>query len=184
VIVSELIPQTDQRLPKKRPRRGDVVVAALAGLTLAGMVLLYYYYYPVGVAQEIPFSHRFHAGEKRIGCLVCHAHALDTPRAGLPEVETCMHCHERIIVAYPKIVELRAHYFDNVPIRWRRVNHVPEFVYFNHQVHLRRGFECGKCHGDVKGMDRVVPSPEITMGFCVQCHRDNKYSHDCLICHR
>lgn len=163
-----------------------------AGLSLAtGLVLVlavwgYYDYFPdqIGVAQPIPFSHRFHVTEKRISCLMCHPGALETERSGVPPLETCMLCHKNIIATYPKIEVLRAHYDQGTPVPWVRVNHVPEFVYFNHSVHIRKGIDCGQCHGDVAHMDRVAPSPEITMGFCVQCHRDQDFSHDCLICHR
>jgi hypothetical protein len=150
------------------------------------MVWGYYLYYPTvaGPQQPIPFSHRFHAGEKQISCLMCHTGAVDTPRAGLPPLETCMLCHKRIITTYPQIKELREHYEAGQPIEWVRVNHLPEFVYFNHEAHIRRGVDCSKCHGDVSAMDRVVPSPELLMGFCVQCHRDENVSHDCLVCHR
>jgi hypothetical protein len=159
-------------------------VATVALLAL--MVLGYYEYFPsrIGAAQPIPFSHKFHVTEKRISCLVCHTGVLDTPRAGVPPLETCMLCHKNIITTYPKIEVLRQYYEAGVPVPWVRVNHVPEFVYFNHEVHIRKGFDCGRCHGDVAHMDRVDPSPEITMGFCVQCHRDEDFSHDCLVCHR
>ena len=65
-----------------------------------------------------------------------------------------------------------------------RINELPDFVYFNHQVHVQAGFDCGKCHGDVAGMDRVAPAHPLDMGFCVGCHREQQFSHDCLRCHR
>ena len=173
--------------PSPRPRRWPAAVTSAATvLTLAVMALGYYAYYPstLGVEQPIPFSHRFHVTEKHLSCLLCHPGVIDTERAGVPPLETCMLCHQHIITTYPKIEALRRYYDEKRPVEWVRVNHVPEFVYFNHEAHIRKGFDCGKCHGDVAHMDRVVPSPEITMGFCVQCHRDEDFSHDCLVCHR
>jgi len=100
-------------------------------------------------------------------------------------VETCMLCHKRIIITHPQIQRLRKYYDDREPIPWERVNSLSEFVFFNHQRHVRAGFDCGRCHGDIANMDRVKPVVNLnTMGFCVQCHRDEEYSHDCLICHR
>ncbi len=167
-------------------RQAVVELGFLTAAVLAAMVLSYYYYYPseAGVVQPLPFSHRFHAGEKKIGCLLCHADAQDSPRAGVPPLETCMLCHKRIIVNYPKIEQLTKYYNENRPVAWQRVNAVPEFVYFDHSVHLHKGFDCGRCHGDVSSMDRVVPRPVITMGFCVDCHRAEGASHDCYMCHR
>jgi len=137
-----------------------------------------------GPAQPIPFSHRLHVGEKAISCFVCHPDALRTAHAGVPPLETCLLCHKRIIVDFPPIRDLRKHYQENRPIEWVRVNDMPDYVYFNHQVHVGRGIDCGHCHGNVAGMDRIVETPELTMGFCVQCHRDNGVSHDCYQCHR
>jgi len=171
-----------------KPRRGGLAagLAAATCIVLAITAWGYYSYFPslIGQEQPISFSHRFHVTEKGLSCIFCHPGALDTPRAGVPPLETCMLCHKHILVTYPEIEKLRGYYDRREPVPWVRVNAVPEFVYFNHEVHLRKGFDCGKCHGDVAHMDRVTPSPEITMGFCVQCHRDEDFSHDCLVCHR
>ena len=105
-------------------------------------------------------------------------------RAGVPALETCMLCHKRIIITHPEIRKLRALYDQRVPVEWVKVYELPEFVYYDHESHIRRQVDCGGCHGDVQAMDRLVPPRELTMGFCVQCHRDNKVSHDCLKCHR
>jgi hypothetical protein len=95
-----------------------------------------------------------------------------------------MLCHERVIVAFPKIRDLREHYDTGTPVEWNQVNRLPEYVYFSHERHIRSGVDCGRCHGNVVGMDRIVQPQEFTMGMCVQCHRDNNASHDCLRCHR
>jgi predicted CXXCH cytochrome family protein len=109
---------------------------------------------------------------------------VDTARAGVPPVEKCMLCHQRILVTYPEIEKLRRHYDEKNPPQWARVNSLPEFVYFSHERHVRSGADCGQCHGNIRGMDRVYLVQDFTMGFCVQCHRDNGYSHDCYTCHR
>lgn len=168
-------------------RRGLSVVLTL---TIFASVLGVVYYYHVqnprrhGLAQPIPFSHRFHAGQKLIGCFMCHPGAMDSPHAGVPPAQRCMLCHERIIVTFPAIQDLRGHVERDEPILWRRVFSIPDYVYFSHERHVRSGVDCSRCHGDVRAMDRVVQPREFTMGFCVQCHRDNTVSHDCLRCHR
>lgn len=162
------------------------LLGAVTILTLTVMAIAYFFYYPsqVGPVQPIPFSHRFHVTQKKISCILCHAGAIDTARAGVPPLETCMLCHQRIAIAYPWIARLREHYFSDTPVQWARVNELPEFVYFSHERHVRRAVDCGHCHGNVAQMDRISQVHPFKMGWCVQCHRDNAVSHDCLICHR
>jgi hypothetical protein len=158
-----------------------VCIAVLGALTVIGATILY----PgsLGIEQPIPFSHRVHAGDKQISCLMCHSHALTRAVAGIPPVETCMLCHSRIIIHYPPIEEVRGHYEKKQPLLWARVSDLPDLVHFNHSVHLAAGFDCGRCHGAVKAMDRIVPQQRFRMGFCIQCHRENNATHDCFACH-
>ncbi len=169
-------------------RKGGVErrLLLLSGLVMALAVWGYYLYYPsiAGKPQPISFSHRLHATDKQISCVFCHSGALRSSRAGVPPLETCMLCHSKIIVHHPEIEKLREHYEKGLPVMWERVNTIPDFVYFNHEMHVRKGFDCGKCHGDVAQMDRVVEVYTLNMGFCVQCHRDQQASHDCFMCHR
>ena len=159
-------------------------VIVLAGAATA-LAVLFFFPGRIGAAQPIPFSHRFHAGTKQVSCVFCHPGVLKTARAGVPPLETCMLCHKRIIVTHPEIRKLTEYHDSGTPVPWVRVNRLSEFAFFNHQRHVRAGFDCGRCHGDVAAMDRVKPAvPLNNMGFCVQCHRDEEYSHDCLICHR
>lgn len=162
--------------------------AMLAAGVLAVLLLIYWGYrnvYPnrIGPEQPIPFSHRVHATEKQISCFMCHTGADDGARAGIPPLETCMLCHSRIIIAYPPVRQVRRHYFDKEPIFWKRVFSLPDFVYFNHSVHIHRGIDCARCHGDIAHADRIEEHGFI-MGFCIQCHRDHNATHDCFTCHR
>jgi hypothetical protein len=162
------------------------LLGILAGLGMAAMVLFYAYYFQsrIGPAQPLPFSHRLHAGDKQIGCVVCHSGVANSPSAGIPPLQTCMLCHEHIIREYPYIRELRRHYEQNIPVIWTQVDTLHEYAFFNHQMHVQRGIDCGHCHGDVKAMDRIYQFNPFHMGFCIQCHRDYGASHDCLTCHR
>jgi hypothetical protein len=174
----------------RRRRRARSVTAALValatGLLAAVAAWGYYHYFPsdLGPEQPIPFSHRVHVTDKHISCILCHNGVASAENAGIPPLETCMLCHSKIIIDHPKIKILREHWFAGEPVQWARVNVMQEFVYFTHEVHVRAGFDCSRCHGNVPQMDRVVASPELTMGFCRDCHTEQNFSHDCLICHR
>jgi len=156
-------------------------------ITAIMLVWLYNYFYPqkIGMEQPIPFSHRLHAGEKKISCFMCHDTAPKAANAGLPPVETCMLCHQTIIIHYPEIEKVRNHFFENKPIEWKKVFDLPDFVYFNHSVHIQRGIDCSECHGNVNKMDRVEDVKDIiNMGFCLDCHKKNNATTDCFTCHR
>lgn len=169
-----------------RRRLAGLTLALLTGLTLVVMIVLYYSYYQSQAAprQPIPFSHRIHAGERQISCLICHPGVVDTNRAGVPPLQTCMHCHQHVIIHHPQIEKLTQAYNTNTPVDWVRVNDVPEFVYFSHQRHVQSAIDCAQCHGNVKAMDRVRYVHKFEMGYCMQCHRDYRASHDCSTCHR
>lgn len=159
---------------------------AVLGLVLLIALVLYDVLYPYGLGprQPIPFSHRVHVHIKKISCVMCHSQVADSARAGIPPLQTCMLCHRRVIPTHPFIQDLRRRFERGEPIVWQRVNWVPEFAYFNHSVHVRRGIDCGKCHGNVTMMDRVTAAQAFQMGFCIECHRDSNATHDCFTCHR
>jgi predicted CXXCH cytochrome family protein len=172
---------------RRRLRRWETAAAAAAtvGFALIIGVALYGYAAPnLGPKQPIPFSHRVHAGDKEIGCLVCHPGARDSANAEIPPLQTCLLCHGDVIIHHPEIVKLREHYFGGMPVEWRRVSDLPDHVFFNHSMHVTRQIDCAQCHGEVNAMDRVFLVQSFEMGFCVQCHRDHDVSHACLRCHR
>jgi hypothetical protein len=166
-----------------RPKTILILAVALVASTALTAVLAASYPWSLGPKQPIPFSHRVHAGTKQIGCLFCHPGALKTPVPGLPPLETCMLCHSRIIIHYPEIEKVRRHYVEKDPIWWVRVTSIPDYAHFDHSMHLAAGFDCSRCHGDVKAMDRIVLPQKIIMGFCINCHRKEGASHDCFVCH-
>lgn len=168
------------------PRWADVAAVVVIALSLAAALVYMDIPYPAGLGprQPIPFSHRVHVQVKRVSCFMCHTGAASSARAGIPPLETCLLCHARIIRTYPYIAKLRDHVARNAPVVWERVNWLPEFVYFDHSMHIQRGVDCGVCHGNVSLMDRVVTARTFEMGFCIQCHRKNNATHDCFTCHR
>jgi Cytochrome c7 and related cytochrome c len=142
--------------------------------------------YPVGPEQPLPFSHRRHAGVRGISCYFCHPGADRSPVAGVPEIGRCLLCHNRVIPYFTPIRKLHESYQTGKPIEWVRVYRLADFVHFNHAAHLRKNVDCGRCHGDVKNMDRIILNQRLIMGFCVDCHRrpEFKASVDCWFCHR
>jgi len=160
---------------------------AAAAVALFALTWRGYYAWPragLGATQPLPFSHRVHAGVKTVSCLMCHNTVQASSHAGIPPLETCMLCHSRVIVAYPDIKELRKHYYGHIPLAWKRVNILPDYVKFEHSQHINRSIDCGHCHGNVKEMDRIVPPQEFKMGFCITCHKTYNATHDCFTCHR
>ncbi|MCE5277882.1 MAG: cytochrome c3 family protein [Planctomycetaceae bacterium] len=181
----EDIPARPQEKHSGRP--GALISLALATAAIAAMMFIGVYFaltaQAPGPEQPVSFSHHVHAAVKGISCYVCHEGAQDTARAGMPPLQTCMLCHEHIIITHPQVLRVRQAHAASRPIAWERVTNLPEYVQFNHQAHLRRGVDCSRCHGDVKSMDRVFMPWDLKMGFCVQCHRDNNATIDCMVCH-
>ena len=153
-----------------------LAIAAVAGI--AGAQL-----YP-GPKQPIPFSHKLHAGSKGISCMFCHTDVDRASHPGMPPVDKCLLCHNVIIPEFQPIRQLHEYKRKNQGVPWNRVNLVPDHVHFNHQINISMGFDCSKCHGDVKAMDRIHEVNKFGMGFCVNCHKANGASTDCNMCHR
>lgn len=137
-----------------------------------------------GPAQPIPFSHRIHVQTKELNCFFCHQFATRSSNAGMPPVNRCLLCHTVIASSFPPIAKIRWYYRRNEPIPWVRVGKVPDFVFFQHQPHLAMGFDCSRCHGNVRAMDRIKLVNKFDMNFCVTCHKQNGASVDCYMCHR
>lgn len=166
---------------RREIRLAAVLIVALAVLGAGGGLVLAAL--RPGPAQPIPFSHRLHAGSKEISCFFCHPGATRSSNAGMPPIEKCLLCHNVVASNFPPIHKLRISKKSGKPVKWRRVNVVPDFVHFSHQIHLSRGFDCGDCHGNVKGMDRVEQAHKLDMNFCVTCHDQQGARVDCITCH-
>src|ERR1700722_927728 len=112
------------------------------------------YYTEVGVprTQPVPFSHKHHAGELGIDCRYCHTSVEDSSFAGLPPTSTCMTCHSQVWTTSPMLEPVRASFRNDVSLSWNRVNALPEFVYFDHSIHVHKGVGCTTCHGPVGEM--------------------------------
>ena len=121
--------------------------------------------------QPVPFSHKHHAGELGIDCRYCHTSVEESSFAGLPPTATCMTCHSRIWTNAQMLEPVRASYRSGKSIEWTRVNAVPDFVYFNHSIHLKKGVGCTTCHGPVAEMPLTWRATTMQMQWCIDCHR-------------
>jgi hypothetical protein len=121
--------------------------------------------------QPVAFSHALHAGRLGIDCRYCHNTVETASHAAIPPTETCMNCHANIRSASAKILPVRESHATGMPIEWVRVHDIPDFVYFDHSAHVRRGIGCVSCHGRVDKMETVRQEKPLTMGWCLDCHR-------------
>ena len=169
--MAQVFPQWANRVP----------LYAAAGVIALGLVVtagVWYWGSPeftdAGYQPEQPvaFSHRLHAGELSIDCRYCHTTVERAAVATVPATSTCMNCHRLVGRDLPSIEPVRASAASGRPIRWTRVHKVPEYAYFPHDVHVRAGVGCSSCHGDVAAMDVVRQVEPLSMGWCLDCHRD------------
>lgn len=129
--------------------------------------------------QPIKFSHRIHADQNKIDCFYCHSDARSGKSAGIPSSNLCLNCHN-VVREGPmsgkfEISKIHDAVRTNTPIEWIRVHNLPEHVYFNHAQHVTAGqIECATCHGKIEKMDIVKQYSNLSMGFCINCHRDTK----------
>src|SRR5262249_39620084 len=124
------------------------------------------------VDQPMQFDHRHHVKDDGIDCRYCHGDAERSSYAGIPATEVCMGCHSEVWSGSPMLEPLRRSWFSGKPIPWNRVHKLPDFVYFNHAVHLKKGVGCASCHGRVDQMALAYPVFSLTMGWCLDCHRN------------
>jgi hypothetical protein len=122
--------------------------------------------------QPIQFSHERHVGGNGIDCRYCHTSVETSPFAGLPPTKTCMNCHSQIFKDSPFLELVRSSSRDNRPIQWTRVHDLPDFVYFNHSIHVNKGIGCATCHGRVDLMPQLYQVQTLQMGWCLDCHRN------------
>lgn len=123
--------------------------------------------------QPIHFPHKLHAGKYEIPCLYCHFAAERSRHAGIPPLNVCMNCHGELKKQTPEIEKLKEAVALDRPVHWIKVHNLPDFVYFNHSQHVTVGIECQECHGRVETMEVVRQEKPLTMGWCIDCHRQH-----------
>ncbi len=122
--------------------------------------------------QPIPYSHALHAGQMGMDCRYCHNTVERAAHAAAPPSQTCMNCHARVRTTSPKLELLRESYKVEKPIEWTKVHDLPDYVYFNHSAHVTRGVGCVTCHGRIDQMEEVYQKQPLSMGWCLDCHRN------------
>lgn len=142
-------------------------------LSEAQKAILDHYETNRGPRQPIPFSHEFHVSQLQIECEYCHTGTGRGEVAPMPAVETCMGCHRTVGRDLVPINRLAAYWDRGEPVPWVRVYKLPEFVQFPHRPHVQGGVECQECHGPVERMPRVYQATPLTMGWCLECHRQD-----------
>jgi hypothetical protein len=156
---------------------------ALAGMLLGGApvyltFLIWYGASPkttdVGYMpqQPVPYSHALHAGQLGLDCRYCHNTVEQAAVAAIPPTGTCMNCHARVWTKSEKLAPVRASLESGNPVEWIKVHDLPDYVYFNHSAHVTRGIGCVSCHGRIDQMEEVYQHEPLSMGWCLNCHRE------------
>jgi hypothetical protein len=169
--LAQIFPPSWNKLP---------LVAAIAGAVVPALVVagVWYYFSPwylnVGYqpAQPVPYSHKLHAGELGLDCRYCHASVEISAVANVPPTQTCMNCHQLVKRDSELLAPIRASLTSGRPMRWIRVHDLPDYAYFNHRPHLAGGVGCVTCHGRVDEMEKVTMMAPLSMGWCLDCHRN------------
>jgi hypothetical protein len=127
-----------------------------------------------GVArnQPVPFSHEHHVRGLGLDCRFCHTSVESSHFAGIPPTKICMTCHSKVWTDAPMLEPVRASWRENKPLSWTRVHNLPDFVYFNHSIHIAKGVGCATCHGPIDHMPLTAQFASLQMRWCLDCHRD------------
>jgi len=169
--MSDVFPKWTNKLPLR-------IIIGLGVLGAAVTVGVSYYFTPkytrVGYqpVQPVAFSHDIHAGQLGLDCRYCHTQVEKSWFSNVPATSTCMNCHNQVLKDDPKLALVRESYYQDKPIEWVQIHKLPDYVYFNHSVHVTRGVSCVECHGRVDQMDEVYHAQPFSMGFCLKCHRN------------
>jgi Cytochrome c7 and related cytochrome c len=150
---------------------------AVAGTVFAVRAALGYssaYGPPIGQppAQPVPFSHEHHVAQDGLDCRYCHTSVETSAFAGIPSTQICMTCHSVLFDDAPILAPVRASWEQKRPLRWQRVNDLPDFVYFDHSAHVTNGVGCVTCHGRVDRMPLTWRTKSLEMQWCLDCHRN------------
>ncbi len=152
-----------------------IYLFVLGGTVTAGVT---YYctpkYLRVGYepVQPVPFDHSLHAGQLGLDCRYCHSNVEQSGFANIPTSQTCMNCHQQVKPQSPLLAVVRASYETGDSVPWVQIHKLPDYVYFNHAIHVQRGISCVECHGKVNEMPIVYHAQSLSMKFCLNCHRD------------
>jgi hypothetical protein len=152
---------------------GAVFIAGFVLWVIGGIVRSpYFTNQGVAQVQPVPFSHQHHVGGLGIDCRYCHTSVETSSFAGIPPTATCMNCPSQIWTSADMLAPVRESFKSNRPLPWVRVHRLPDFVHFNHSIHIAKGIGCASCHGRIDKMNFVYQASPLTMEWCIQCHRN------------
>jgi hypothetical protein len=152
---------------------------AMAGLAVGGIA--WWWFWPRSdyvrhtnwtVEQPVAFSHQHHVAGLGLDCRFCHITVETAADAGVPPTYVCMTCHSQVWTNAAILAPVRQSLANGIPLIWHRVTDLPDYVYFNHAIHIAKGVGCASCHGDVANMPLTYKAKSLTMGFCLDCHRN------------
>jgi hypothetical protein len=169
--MSQLFPRSANALARSSLFGVLSLVLFLGGLIFALMRSSWATKQDEFVEQPIQFSHAHHVGGMGIDCRYCHTSVEKSSFAGIPPTKTCMNCHSQIWANAPILEPVRASFRTGKPLDWIRVTDLPDFVYFNHQIHIKQGVGCDTCHGKVDAMPLMFQAKPLLMEWCMECHR-------------
>lgn len=157
--------------------KASIVAAALGGLAFVGGTYAFQgspYVTNVRVIRDQPvqFSHQHHVQGLGIDCRYCHTTAETSSFAGIPPTYTCMSCHSQVWTNAKMLEPVRYSLREDDPLKWSRLHDLPDFVYFNHSIHVNKGVGCASCHGRIDGQPLAWKEEPLTMGWCLECHRN------------
>jgi hypothetical protein len=167
-----------QLFPRSANATARISLAGLAAIALIGVWIVFTAMrsgWATGqrefVQQPVQFSHAHHVGGMGLDCRYCHTSVETSSFAGIPPTKTCMNCHSQIWASAPILEPVRASFRDNTNLTWIRVHDLPDFVYFNHQIHVKQGVGCATCHGEIDQMPLTYQAESLLMEWCLDCHR-------------
>lgn len=169
------MPQLFPRVANSLPTLS--LLGVLGGGALVTLLAWYYLsprFYEVGYQPEqpVPYSHALHAGQLGMDCRYCHNHVEQSPHANVPSTQTCMNCHSVVQTQSPKLQPVRESWATGVPIQWVKIHHLPDYAQFSHAAHVNVGVGCESCHGRIDQMEVVAQDQPLSMGWCLECHRN------------
>jgi hypothetical protein len=169
--MSDIFPKWTNRLPL-------MIIVGVVLISTAVTAGVWYYFTPKYTnegfmpVQPVAFSHEIHAGQLGVDCRYCHNAVEKSWYSNIPASSVCMNCHNQVLKDDPKLALVRDSYASGKPIPWIQIHKLPDYVYFNHSVHVNRGVSCVECHGQINHMDEVHQAKALSMSFCLNCHRN------------